>query len=79
MQGIVSESVAELLAVVFYGGVASVLALFGALAERAGIHDLLVGHATIGLWEVAMGALLLYAGVSVVREFVLPGLRGRSA
>jgi hypothetical protein len=75
MHGIISESVVELLGLAFYTVVASALTVAGALAERAGLHEFALGHATLGLWETGVGLLLLYAGVSVAREFVLPRLR----
>ena len=32
---------------------------------------------SIGVWELAMGGVLLYMGVNVARDFVVPSLRER--
>lgn len=76
MQGIVSESIAELLALLLYAGLAVVLTVLGALAELASLETITSGQSFFGLWEVALGALLLYAAYNVVTELVLPELRG---
>ncbi|MFB6087997.1 MAG: hypothetical protein ABEJ85_05700 [Haloarculaceae archaeon] len=69
----------ELLGVAVYVVVASVLTVLGVLAEWTGVHNLQTGHTTIGAWEVAVGALVLYAAVSVLQEFVFSELRARRA
>jgi len=76
MQGAVTESLAELLAVVFYAGIAVVLTVLGALAELASLEDMAAGQSIFGLWEVAVGGLLLYAAFNVATELVIPRLRG---
>ena len=76
MQGAITESLAELLGLVFYAGLAGVLTVLGALAELASLQDLAAGESLFGLWEVAVGTLLLYAAYNVLTEFVVPGLRG---
>jgi len=76
MQGVITESLAELLALVFYAGLAVVLTVLGALAELASLEDIAAGQSIFGLWEVAVGALLLYAAFNVVTEIVVPRLRG---
>lgn len=38
----------------------------GAVTERAGFHELGVGHQTLGYWFVFMGVVLLYAGIYVM-------------
>ncbi|MDS0260735.1 hypothetical protein NDI56_15110 [Haloarcula sp. S1CR25-12] len=56
---------------------AALLTVVGALTENAGVADLLAGQSVFGLWEVGMGALLLYVGVYMLgyRQVWL-GLRG---
>ena len=76
MQGAITESLAELLGLVFYATVAAVLTVVGALAELASLQDLAAGQPLFGLWEVAVGTLLLFAAYNVLTEFVVPGLRG---
>jgi|GEM_PF-1516805 len=76
MQGIITESLAELLAVVFYAGLAVVLTVVGTLAELASFEDLAAGQSMFGLWEIAVGTLLLYASYSIVTGIVVPRLRG---
>jgi len=76
MKGVVTDSLAEILGLVFYATVAAVLTVLGTLAELASLRDLAAGPSLFGLWEVAVGALLLYAAYNVLTEFVVPGLRG---
>jgi len=75
MQGAITESVVELLAVVFYAGLAVVLTAIGAVAELASLENMTAGPSMFGLWEIAVGALLLYAAFNVVTEIVVPRLR----
>jgi len=75
MPELVAGSIAELLGVVFYAVVAGILTVLGAIAELASVQQLTGGETILGLWEVGVGILLFYAGVSVVTDFVLPGLR----
>lgn len=35
----------------------------GTLTEHAGLQNVLAGHAAIGVWEVWMGAVALFAGL----------------
>lgn len=56
-------SVSELLSLLLTAVAATVLTAIGALTENAGISDLLAGPSVFGLWEVGMGALLLYVGI----------------
>ena len=76
MQGTVSEPIAELLSLVLYAGIAAALTVLGTLAELASVETIASGQSLFGLWEVALGALLLYAAYNVVTELVLPELRG---
>jgi hypothetical protein len=75
MSELVAESVGELVGVVFYAIVASVLTVLGAIAELASLQELTAGQTVLGAWEVGVGILLLYAGLNVATDFVLPGLR----
>ncbi|MBX0295274.1 hypothetical protein [Haloarcula nitratireducens] len=63
MTALLSESLVELLGLVASALVAGLLTVVGALTESAGLTDLLAGHPTMGLWEIWMGAILLYAGI----------------
>lgn len=76
MQGVITDSLVEVLGLVFYGTIAAVLTVLGALAELASLQDLTAGPSLFGLWEVAVGTLLLYAAYNVLSEFVVPSLRG---
>ncbi|WP_324756496.1 hypothetical protein [Haloarcula montana] len=74
MNGIVTESLVELLGVVISAVAAGVLTVVGALAENAGLADLLAGQSVFGLWELGMGALALYAGIYLLgyKRVVVP-------
>jgi hypothetical protein len=63
MSAIVTESVAELLGLVLSLLAAGLLTAVGALTESAGLANLLAGQSVLGLWELGMGAIALYAGV----------------
>ncbi|MDS0280818.1 hypothetical protein [Haloarcula onubensis] len=56
-------SLADLLGLLLAAAAGALLTVVGALTENAGIADLLAGQSVFGLWEVGMGALLLYVGV----------------
>lgn len=75
MSELLAESIGELLGVVFYAVVASVLTVLGAVAELASFQELTAGQTVLGLWEVGAGVILLYAGLNVVTDFVLPKVR----
>jgi hypothetical protein len=70
-------SLGELLSLLLRALAAGILTVVGALTENAGIGDLLAGPSVFGLWEVGMGALLLYVGIYMLgyRQVWL-GLRG---
>jgi hypothetical protein len=63
MNGPLSESLVELLGLLLSAVAAGILTAVGALAENAGMADLLAGQSVLGLWELFMGAIALYAGV----------------
>ena len=73
-------SLTELLSLLLRALAAGLLTVVGALTENAGIADLLADPSMFGLWEVGMGALLLYVGIYMLgyREVWL-GLRHRLA
>lgn len=57
------ESAGELLATLFYAAGTTIVTGIGVLAERAGLHNLQVGHETVGLWMAGIGLFALYVGV----------------
>ena len=69
-------SLGELVSLLLRALAAALLTVVGALTENAGIADLLAEPSVFGLWEVGMGALLLYVGIYMLgyREVWL-GLR----
>jgi hypothetical protein len=79
MRELIFGPLAETLGVVFYVVVTGVLTVVGALAERAGLHDLATGQTTLGVWEAVVGALLIYAAYNVAVHIVLPRVRGADA
>ncbi|WP_276270752.1 hypothetical protein [Haloarcula litorea] len=75
-----SESLLELLGLVGSALLSGLLTVVGVLTENAGVADLLAGQSVVGLWELWMGTLLLYAGVYLLGyKRVLPGLRATVA
>lgn len=79
MRAELSESMVELLAVALSALGSAALALAGLVVELAAVADLTTGHAGIGAWELALGALLLYAGCYLLGyRRVVPALRERT-
>ncbi|ELZ22709.1 hypothetical protein C475_16446 [Halosimplex carlsbadense 2-9-1] len=76
MRELLLGPVAEALGLVLYVAIAGTLTVVGALAERAGLSNLTAGQTTLGLWEAALGAVLLYAALNVAYHIVFPRLRG---
>lgn len=73
-----SGSVVELLVIALSAAGSAALALAGLAVELAALADLTTGHAGIGVWELAFGALLLYAGCYLLGyQRVVPALRDR--
>ena len=70
------ESLGELVSLLLATVASGLLTAVGVLTENAGVADLLAGQSVFGLWELGMGALLLYVGVYMLgyREVWL-GLR----
>lgn len=75
MRELLGEPLAELLGVVVYAAIAGALTVVGALTELASVGDIAAGQSFMGVWEIALGGVLLYLGVSVARDFVVPSLR----
>lgn len=63
MDGFLSTHVVEALDPIVTLVVTSVFTVTGALAESAGLQNVLTGHAAIGLWEVWMGGVALFVGL----------------
>jgi hypothetical protein len=63
MRNLLGDSLAELLALALTALGSGILALGGLVIELAAVGNLSTGHATIGIWELCVGGLLLYAGV----------------
>lgn len=75
-----SESMIELLAIALSALGSAALASVGLVLEFVAVGDLATGHAAIGAWELALGALLLYAGCYLLGyRRVLSALLSRSS
>lgn len=75
-----SGSVSELVSLLLAAVAASLLTAVGAITENAGISELLANPSVFGLWEVGMGALLLYVGIYMLGyRRVWTGLRQQLA
>jgi hypothetical protein len=73
-------SLTELLSLLLTAAAAGILTVAGALTENAGVADLLADPSVFALWEVGMGALLLYVGVYMLGyRQVWVGLRSQFA
>lgn len=59
----IAESLAGLAGLVLSLLAAGILTVVGALTESAGFADLMAGQSVLGLWELGMGAIALYAGL----------------
>lgn len=62
MVDVPTDSFVELLELVLVAVGSGALALGGLVVELAAVGDLTTGHAAIGIWELAFGAVLCYAG-----------------
>ena len=67
-----NELLPELVELVGFAVGSVLLTALGVLAEQAGLQELGLGHQTLGLWLLFVGALLLYAGFYQmgVKEFL---------
>jgi hypothetical protein len=63
MNGLVSEAVAELFAVVGSAAGAAAFTIGGLMTEQDGIQKIIAGQMTLGGWEAAVGLLFLMVGV----------------
>lgn len=76
MNSSVLEPLAELLPVLVYGVIASVLTAVGAIAEYNSLQYVGSGELVLALWFAGIGGIMLYAGVyglgyqKVVRKVV---------
>jgi hypothetical protein len=58
-----ADGLLELLAILAAGVGAVVLTGLGVLAEQAGLQNLALGNLSVGAWETAIGAVVLFAGI----------------
>lgn len=80
MRNALGDSLGELLALALTALGSGILALAGIALELIAVGNLATGHATIGAWELAVGALLLYAGCYLLGyQRVVPALANRRA
>lgn len=79
MSDLLVEPLGELLGLAVYALVAGALTVVGSLTELAGVRDIAAGSLAIGLWEAAFGAVLLYAALTVAKNFVLDPFLGSSS
>ncbi|WP_254279865.1 hypothetical protein [Haloarcula marina] len=80
MNGVLTESLGELFALAVSALLAGVLTVVGVLTESAGMANLQAGQSVFGLWELWMGAILLYAGLYMLGyKRVWTGLRQSAA
>lgn len=63
MEDAVVDTVVEV-AVIVVAGIGSIgVTIAGWLAEQSGLHNVLAGELTLGLWELWMGTIALFIGV----------------
>lgn len=61
-----TESVGELVSLLTTALLSGALTVVGLLIERAGVHELLVGHTVLGAWELVMGGIPLFVGLYLI-------------
>lgn len=72
------ELLAELIVLLLYALVATVLTAAGVAVEYTSVQYLSSGEAAVGVWLAAIGAVMLYAGVyGIGYQKVLPELLAR--
>lgn len=69
------EVLPEVLLELLYPVAAAVLAVMGILTEIGGYENVTAGDSTLGVWMLVMGAVMLYAAVSITYEKALPAMR----
>lgn len=71
MNGIISETALELLAIFASALGSIILTGIGIMAEQAAVNNVLAGQLTVGLWEFTAGGILLFAGIYMLgyKEF----------
>lgn len=62
----------EFVSFVFYGVVTSLFAYGGLLSELSAYHQFIAGETGMAVWYLVLGAIALYAVVTVVRERMVP-------
>lgn len=62
----IADSPVELLELVVTAALSVAMAVGGTAMEVFAVTDLTTGQTTLGAWELAVGALLLYGGVYLV-------------
>lgn len=75
----VNELAAELLSVVFYGAISSILAYGSVLSELSAVEQFGAGEMGLALWYLFIGVLAFYGGVALVRDKLWPSLRAISS
>lgn len=63
MEEFVSESVAEILALIGSAIGSAVFTVGGLLIEQSSIQNVVAGQSAVGLWEMYMGAIALIVGL----------------
>lgn len=80
MKDVLTESVVESLSLALTALVSSGFTVAGLLIERAGLHEIVLGNAVLGFWELGMGSIPLIVGVYLVGyQRLWPELRARRA
>ena len=63
MDELLYDSAGELVALVGTALLSTGLTVVGLLTERAAFQNVTTGQTTLGVWELAVGALVLYVGL----------------
>lgn len=59
----VSDSFAELVAIVGSALGSAIFTSIGLLVEHSSVQNVVAGHSAVGFWEMYMGAVALFAGL----------------
>lgn len=63
MDDLMYGPVVDLLVLIASAIGAAIVTVGGVIVELDGFHHLTLGSSTLGIWEMAMGALLLFVGI----------------
>lgn len=63
MNELVSESFAELVAIVGSALGSVIFTSIGLVVEHSSVQNVVAGHSAVGFWEMYMGAVALFAGL----------------